>query len=705
VYWVDISNIAERMSKLRPWQRINHFPGMSNIARKNRLAQNLEKMRREFQKEYGFYPRTWVLPLELADFRAQFDSNGQSSRFYIVKPDSGCQGRGIFLTQTFDSISPLEQVVAQHYIRKPFLIDGFKFDLRLYVLVTSCKPLRVYLFRDGLVRLCTQKYFKPNSGNVAMRCMHLTNYAINRHSENFQGNETLGASDIGSKRSLRWFMDFLANEKGQRRSDILWSRMGAMVAKVILSILPTLVREYESTFSKGASRKPRQPDDLTSFENQLDHEQCSRTIEGSQCFEVLGVDVIIDHALKPWLVEVNHLPSFATDSPLDSDIKSRVIEQTMSIVRAKASDRYTYEREERSKAEARLYSNQSASNNLILAQESQASGVASFQRRIEVILRRHAPEKVNKISALLRKYTGREVKLLHLIEQKYLGQYTRLPTHAEDNTAGTSLKKELQQRCVKIEEKISPNFMGTMKQPFELSIEDKLPGTNCSETDSDVEFEDKLLVDFERIYPVPQAARVHSNHIPNYRALERYVFTQDAKRMRRMSCPLRQTRRSLMDFPATLPPLHRDPKDATEQRVPWVEPPRCSGVEEKPIPRKPLPVPGEKQLLAADRLTRGFSSRQHASTPRSLETSDHTDLKTTQDYAQRVASTVENAKKWRRRMEDLRKRQNCQQVALQPQSFVFAHTSDTLSASHLHIINSCTGLKDALTHKCRHSDR
>ena len=147
-----------------------------------------------------------------------------------------------------------------------------------------------------------------------MRCMHLTNYAINRHSENFQGNETLGACDIGSKRSLRWFMDFLANEKGQRRSDALWSRMGAMVVKVILSILPTLVREYESTFNKGIRSEPKQTYNSTSCENQLDHHP--QTIEGSQCFEVLGVDVIIDQALKPWLVEVNHLPSFATDSPL-----------------------------------------------------------------------------------------------------------------------------------------------------------------------------------------------------------------------------------------------------------------------------------------------------------------------------------------------------------------------------------------------------
>lgn len=685
VYWIDISNIAERMSKLRPWQRINHFPGMSNIARKNRLAQNLEKMRRGFQKEYNFYPRTWVLPLELADFRAQFDSNGRSSQFYIIKPDSGCQGRGIFLTQNFDSISPLEQVVAQHYIRKPFLIDGFKFDLRLYVLVTSCKPLRVYLFRDGLVRLCTQKYLKPNPGNVAMRCMHLTNYAINRHSENFQGNETLGACDIGSKRSLRWFMDFLANEKGQRRSDALWSRMGAMVVKVILSILPTLVREYESTFNKGIRSKPKQTYNSTSCENQLDHHP--QTIEGSQCFEVLGVDVIIDQALKPWLVEVNHLPSFATDSPLDSDIKARVIEQTMSIVRAKASDRYTYEREERSKAEARLYSNQFATNNLILAQETQASKVAC---RIEVILERHAPEKLGKINALLRKYTGREVKLLHLIEQKYLEKKTRqLPTNLQ----------EFRQHYVGSEEHTSPNLTGTNKQPFELLNEDKLPVASCSETDSGVELEDRLLVDFERIYPVPLAARMHSDHTPNYRALKKFVFEQDEKRMRRMSCPLRQTRRSTLDSPAALPPLHRDLKDAIEQKVPWGEPPRCNGVEKSPIPRKPLPMPGEKQLLAADRLTRGFSSRQQVSAPCSLVTGDHTDLKATQDYAQRVASTVAHAKKWRRRMDDSRKRQNCQQVALQPRTFVFAHTSDTLRDPHLHITNSGTGLKDTATHK------
>lgn len=46
------------------------------------------------------------------------------------------------------------------------MIDGYKFDLRIYVLVTSCDPLNVFLFDDGLVRMSTEKYQIPTEGNI-----------------------------------------------------------------------------------------------------------------------------------------------------------------------------------------------------------------------------------------------------------------------------------------------------------------------------------------------------------------------------------------------------------------------------------------------------------------------------------------------------------------------------------------------------------
>ena len=125
---------------------------------------------------------------ELADFRAQFDNQGNSigNKIYIIKPDTGCQGRGIFLTRTYDQVPQHENVVAQLYIKKPLLLDGFKFDLRIYCLVSSVKPLRMYLFHDGLVRMCTEEYVKPTKANISNTCMHLTNYAVNKHNSNFQ---------------------------------------------------------------------------------------------------------------------------------------------------------------------------------------------------------------------------------------------------------------------------------------------------------------------------------------------------------------------------------------------------------------------------------------------------------------------------------------------------------------------------------------
>lgn len=50
------------------------------------------------------------------------------------------------------------------------------------------------------------------------------------------------------------------------------------------------------------------------------------------CFEILGFDIILDEKLKPWILEVNHSPSFSTDTPLDFKIKKNLITDTIKLL-------------------------------------------------------------------------------------------------------------------------------------------------------------------------------------------------------------------------------------------------------------------------------------------------------------------------------------------------------------------------------------
>ena len=93
-------------------------------------------------------------------------------------------------------------MIVQKYLHQPHLIDGFKYDLRIYVLVMGMNPLRVYIYKDGLARFATVKYQKPDDKNLKNIYMHLTNYAINKEHENYVANTDKNNDDIGSKRSM-----------------------------------------------------------------------------------------------------------------------------------------------------------------------------------------------------------------------------------------------------------------------------------------------------------------------------------------------------------------------------------------------------------------------------------------------------------------------------------------------------------------------
>lgn len=107
------------------------------------------------------------------------------------------QGAGIFLINKLSKLkkwsrearsnafnpqitSGKESYVISRYIDNPLLIGGKKFDLRLYVLVTSFRPLKAYLFKLGFCRFCTVKY-DTSVTELDNMYVHLTNVSVQKH--------------------------------------------------------------------------------------------------------------------------------------------------------------------------------------------------------------------------------------------------------------------------------------------------------------------------------------------------------------------------------------------------------------------------------------------------------------------------------------------------------------------------------------------
>ncbi len=137
-----------------------------------------------YGQAYDFAPLTFILPNEYSKFidascggniagqtqssfynhspLVKFGNNNRntnsstSQQLWICKPTDLSRGRGIYLLSGGEQLQKLDhKQIVQQYISNPYLIGGYKWDLRVYALVTKVYPLKIYIFEEGLVRFST----------------------------------------------------------------------------------------------------------------------------------------------------------------------------------------------------------------------------------------------------------------------------------------------------------------------------------------------------------------------------------------------------------------------------------------------------------------------------------------------------------------------------------------------------------------------
>ena len=252
-------------------QRVNQIYQMRNVLwRKDTFCHSLQEVLESFASpDPPFTFPCWILPQDLHALRPLMDGQAE----FVVKPCDRGEGFGIFVTSKLEDLTneSLAMYVVQPLLVDPFLVEGRKVDLRTYVLVTSVLPLRAYLFKEGLVRFASERYHGSNR---------------TRSEKSFLTNTSIGKkyTDLSN---LTWTFVKLRvwlDAQGYSARAVFRS-----VEEAIAKTLLAAEGQFAQEFAAG-----------------LDGYDCSA------CYQLLGVDVILDSQLSPHVLEVGPNPDMCT---------------------------------------------------------------------------------------------------------------------------------------------------------------------------------------------------------------------------------------------------------------------------------------------------------------------------------------------------------------------------------------------------------
>ena len=283
-------------SKLLVWQQVNHFPETKNFSRKDMLKRNIEKTMKISAKAgnlWNIIPVTYVLPKEyvtFVDHYGQLEKTEPDTNVWIMKPVGKSRGRGISVINDVNQVSYGEVMVIQRYISNPLLLEGYKFDLRLYILITKFQPLEAFIYKEGFARMSTVP-FSMNPDKLQNKFIHLTNSSIQKY--NHSKGESLDSILGGTKICLKTLIERLI------KTGVNWDKIWSQIIELVLKSLIAVQSEIPSY-------------------------NC--------CFDLVGYDVMIDQNMQTWLVEINSSPSLARENYLDDLIKQQLIDDTLELV-------------------------------------------------------------------------------------------------------------------------------------------------------------------------------------------------------------------------------------------------------------------------------------------------------------------------------------------------------------------------------------
>ena len=255
------------------------------------------------KKYYGLEGASDVMPvsyvLDDQNDMIQFKNDYRDDQIYILKKNVQ-RKEGLKLTKDYKEIlnaSGDEYKVVQKYIRDLYLINGYKVNLRIYLLAVIRGDDKQFYISDLGKCIYTKKPYKDDDFD-------------------FESNITSYHLDMNIyKKNPRTFEDLIGYINKHEDNPNAGSLFMVRVRKIIQKMCIALSNE----FFQSENLRKRGDDDSLQLAGDL---RSPNQVVTS--FQLFGVDVIMDKDLNPYLLEVNKGPDMSARDDVDHVMKLKV---------------------------------------------------------------------------------------------------------------------------------------------------------------------------------------------------------------------------------------------------------------------------------------------------------------------------------------------------------------------------------------------
>ncbi|CAI2366513.1 unnamed protein product [Moneuplotes crassus] len=276
---------------------INKIYGTMIFKHKDLQYTVMNQCKKYHADKYGFHPASYTLMKEFDLMQEDIRASGRA-KSWIAKPSEGLEGSDIFCFDTFEELMARgvqDGMVAQQYIHNPLLLKGRKWDARMYLIIHGVNPMRGYVtFDTGFARVCTDEYER---GNVTNPHATITNGLRNIDHPNYvsEPENEEDEDQVYHRYPLTRAWELVSENLDDPEADLEKMKQG------VKDLANSLLRCYRSSIEAEQA-------DFMEMDGARD--------KNDKLFNILGLDVMFDADLRPWLFETNRNPGMSLTYPM-----------------------------------------------------------------------------------------------------------------------------------------------------------------------------------------------------------------------------------------------------------------------------------------------------------------------------------------------------------------------------------------------------